>query len=99
MIETQQTLNDWADETFGKATDLHSTFYRMLDEWNELNDAIHNNKTSEEIAEELADILMMLYRMADVLNVDLHDIVDRKMIINRARKWKLDSHGHGQHIK
>jgi hypothetical protein len=30
---------------------------------------------------------------------DLLEHVDAKMQVNRARKWRLDGNGHGQHVE
>jgi NTP pyrophosphatase (non-canonical NTP hydrolase) len=49
------------------------------------------------LAEELADVLICLYRVAEKLGVDIHAEVDRKMATNRRRKWKLDGSGCGYH--
>ncbi|MBR0566008.1 nucleotide pyrophosphohydrolase [Azoarcus sp. L1K30] len=41
--------------------------------------------TREAVALELADVLLYLVRLADVLNVDLADAARRKLVINAAR--------------
>lgn len=48
---------------------------------------------------ESADVLITLYRVAHVLGGDLHADVDDKMVINRARKWRITGDGVGQHVK
>ena len=47
---------------------------------------------------ECADGLITLYRVADKLRCDLHDTVDVKMVVNRARKWAVTVDGVGQHV-
>lgn len=55
----------------------------------------------EAVPGELADVLIVLYGCADAAGVELQDEVDKKMRINRARKWKprLDGSGHADHVK
>ncbi|HET9063725.1 MAG TPA: MazG-like family protein [Candidatus Binatia bacterium] len=33
------------------------------------------------------------------INLDLPDAIDRKMAINRTRRWVTDGKGHGRHVK
>jgi hypothetical protein len=49
--------------------------------------------------EEIADVVIVLYRLASRLGVDLHQEVEKKMAINRNREWKLDNSGHGYHVR
>lgn len=44
-------------------------------------------------------IRWLLQSACTQLGHDLRAEVDAKMAINRAREWKLDGHGHGQHVK
>ena len=48
---------------------------------------------------EAADVLIVLYGVAYMRGFDLHAEVDRKMVINRARRWKANGDGTGYHIK
>jgi hypothetical protein len=93
MRETQRTICDWADNTFGFTTP-NSAINRMLQEVREVE--WHK---PDELADECADVLITLYRVADTFNFDLHACVDHKMEINRGRKWKSNGDGTGQHIK
>lgn len=49
------------------------------------------------IADELADVLVVLYQAAESFGIDLLGAVDAKMVVNRARKWKITDEGIGQH--
>lgn len=91
--ETQKTIDDWANNTFGYI-DINTSIDRMLQEVEELKLA-----TPEQVEEECADILITLYRVASAIGYDLHACVDHKMQINRGRKWKSNGDGTGQHIK
>lgn len=98
-LETQYTICDWANKTFGFAG-LNASVERMLKEVEELKAIkLTEMKDGEKIADECADILITLYRIADVLGYNLHATVDYKMEINRGRKWKSNGDGTGQHIK
>lgn len=48
---------------------------------------------------EAADVLIVLYGLAALKGFDLHAEVDRKMAINRARRWAANGDGTGYHIK
>jgi hypothetical protein len=51
------------------------------------------------VAETASHIAGLLEWIVEKLGGDLRVAVDDKMEINRARKWKLDSSGHGYHVK
>lgn len=55
-------------------------------------------KLRPSIAEELADSAIVNYHAAQVLNIDLHSWIDRKMEINRRRRWETNEDGTGQHV-
>jgi hypothetical protein len=42
-------------------------------------------------------VMITLYRIAECLGLDLHEAVNEKMSVNRARTWDVDANGHGQH--
>jgi len=50
------------------------------------------------VEEEAADVLVVLYHFAETLGMNLQEEVNRKMAINRQRRWKLDGTGTGQHV-
>lgn len=58
----------------------------------------HQLHLAESIAEELADANIVGYHAAALLGVVLFDEIDRKMDINRRRKWKSNGDGTGQHV-
>lgn len=51
------------------------------------------------IPAEAADVLIVLYGLAAMRGFDIHEEVDRKMKINRSRKWKANGDGTGYHVK
>ncbi len=99
MTETRQSITAWADETFGEPFSNMSIVNRADSEMDELCTKLFSNDAHPGAAEELADVFIVLYRLAAKLGVDLHEEIDRKMAVNRQREWKLDGNGHGQHVK
>jgi NTP pyrophosphatase (non-canonical NTP hydrolase) len=53
----------------------------------------------DKIASEAADVLIVLYGLAGMRGFDLHAEVDRKMEVNRGRRWEAMGDGTGYHIK
>lgn len=53
----------------------------------------------EELADELADLDIILNGIASLLGINLIEARNAKMKINRARKWMITTAGHGYHIK
>lgn len=98
--ENQATICNWADQTFGKAN-VTSSYKRVLQEFEELQEAFHapGIYNPGKLAAECADVLITLYRLAEVIGCDLHDEVDKKMRINRNRTWKSNGDGTGQHVR
>jgi NTP pyrophosphatase (non-canonical NTP hydrolase) len=97
--ETQKSVTDWANETFGTAGSTARVAARANEEMAELLRALTVDDAHPKAAEEVADIVIVLYRVATRLGVDLHAEIDRKMAINRTREWKLSSDGHGYHVR
>lgn len=53
----------------------------------------------DKIPAEAADVLIVLYGVAGLRGFDLHAEVDRKMTVNRARRWAPRGDGTGYHIR
>lgn len=99
MSETQKTVTIWAAETFGPVGSNLAIAARANREMAELLAALVADDSDSRAVTEAADIVIVLYRMVDRLGGDLMAEIDRKMAINRARRWRLDGNGQGQHIK
>lgn len=98
MFETQKTIATWADVTFGPATNLQVA-KRAQKEMDELISCLEKNDNDSHAAEEIIDIYITLCRVLDRLGI-VHELeVQRKMAINRARKWVRDGRGTGQHVE
>lgn len=98
MFETQLTVTAWANETFGLSVSNMRVAARANEEMAELLRALSVDDSSPKAAEELADVFIVLYRLATNLNVDVHDQINKKMEINRGRQWGKDGSGHGYHV-
>lgn len=97
--ETQDTVSRWAEETFGPASSNARVAARANEEMAELLRALTADDNSPRAVVEIADVVIILYRLATRLRVDLHTAVDEKMRINRSRQWRLDGSGHGYHVR
>lgn len=96
--ETSKSIRDWGDETFGEVKNLTTLVARARWELDELEQALQAGERLE-AAFEAADVVILLHRLAGLLDVDLSDIVNAKMAINRKRQWKPAGDGTGGHVK
>lgn len=98
-FETQYTISDWADHTFGPASSNARVAARANEEMAELLRALTADDEHEKAAEEIADVVIVLFRLVTRLGRDLGEEIDRKMKINRDRKWNITTDGHGYHVR
>jgi hypothetical protein len=90
--ETQATINSWQRDHFPTATSAGVTGH-LREEIREFFDAPDDRLA----AVEAADIVILLYCWAMLNGVDLHEEIDRKMVINRRREWNIQPDGTGRH--
>lgn len=95
--ETQNTISQWAVDTFGFASSNARVAARANEEMAELLKLLTIDDSAPQAGEEIADIFIVLYRLAQRMGYDIQQEVDRKMVINRIRAWALDGSGHGYH--
>ncbi len=96
--EDQKSITAWGEETFGPAINPAVLVARAKVEMDELLEAVAAGDHAE-AALETADVLILLYRVATLCGFDVNRAVDRKMAINRARRWARKGDGTGSHIK
>lgn len=97
--ETQASVSTWAEETFGPSGSNARAAARANEEMAELLAELTKEEPDyRKVADELADIVIVLYRVATKCEVGLMAEIDRKMAINRAREWRHDGSGHGYHV-
>lgn len=99
MRETQQSIGEWGRATFGQPRTPATMPARFLREFAELLQRIVDDPFDPKIGGELGDCGIMLNQIAYDLGRHLDDEIDRKMVINRARKWTVTEFGHGQHVE
>jgi NTP pyrophosphatase (non-canonical NTP hydrolase) len=95
--ETSKSIRDWGDAIFGAPQDLTVLVKRARVEMDELEQALLDGDYAE-AGMEAADVVILLHRLAGLLGHELHEQVDAKMEINRARKWKSAGDGTGGHV-
>ncbi len=95
--ETQSSIAAWIAATFGRVTSNARIVSRANEEMAELLRCVTIDDAHPDLAEEMADIIIVLCRLAERLGVDLHEQIARKMAVNRARKWETDGSGCGYH--
>ena len=85
--ETWESINQWCDDTFGKAS-IPQIIARAAEEWRELMEPDADHAT------EAADIVICLCRIPGFA-----EALQAKMAVNRKRKWRLTGGGTGYHVK
>lgn len=96
--EDDETISEWATETFGEVKNNISIATRANKEMAELLHLLAICDTDPKAAEEAADVVIVLCRLFTRLKTRLQAQVDAKMKINRGREWSVDGSGHGQHV-
>lgn len=99
LRETQQSISQWADATFGPVGSHARVVARANEEMAELLRAVTTDERHPKAGEEMADIIIVLCRLATRLGYDLDEEIQRKMQVNRARVWRQDGSGHGYHVR
>ena len=72
-------------------TNVEKEFCYLTSEVGEAYMAYLRNK--DELGSELADIAIYLFGLAEMLGLNLKDEIEKKMEINRNRKYKLNEYG------
>lgn len=97
--ETSATIDAWARVTFGERADMRTSFERTVKEWRELRNRMTIDPLDSKIPEECADVAICLGAVLAERGADLQTEINRKMKINRARRWRLNGDGTGQHVE
>lgn len=99
MSETQQSISEWANATFGEPISNMSIARRAQKEMAELVTGLLADDRDPAASVEAADVIIVLMRLFERMGTTWQIEVDKKMAINRARQWVLDGNGHGSHVK
>lgn len=98
--ETQDSITRWARATFGAKISNARIGARANTEMAELLRELAQSKPNPaKVAEEVADVVIVLMRLLSQLGITLASAVDRKMATNRKRKWVRTGVGIGQHVE
>jgi NTP pyrophosphatase (non-canonical NTP hydrolase) len=97
-LETQDSIEEWRRDTFGVPSTAARLAARANVEMAELLDELSAGR-NEAAAVECADVVIVLFGVAERLGVDLLAEVDKKMAINRDRKWTVAGDGTGKHVR
>ncbi len=94
-IETQGTISQWGYATFGETTTREMAKLAADEMMKELLPAIEADPKAQfySTQEEAADVAIFLMRLAAVSGFNLQAAVNRKMAINRQRKWVKQEDG------
>lgn len=94
MTETFDTIRKWAETTFGDVSAKRCA-ERAREEMDELIEELDQGSVgwTPEAITEAADIVIVLGRIPG-----LWGAVERKMAVNRARKWNVRGDGTGYHV-
>jgi NTP pyrophosphatase (non-canonical NTP hydrolase) len=99
MTETQRAIGEWCAETF-KETNPQRFGLHIAEEVSELLEVTSNPHPSNGfvnkylVAEELADLAILIFALADHVHISLAEAVNWKHAINRRRSW-INSPSHG----
>lgn len=73
---------------------------RMNQEVAELIEELVNSEEQAKVESELGDVGILLMQVAHSRGIDLMAAIDKKMAVNRRRKWKVGGiQGIGQHVE
>jgi hypothetical protein len=78
MRFNQATICNWAESTFGPATDLARVLARANEELAEGLRAVTTGKPFEVVAEEVADVAIVLCRAASLVHIELRRVEDSR---------------------
>lgn len=99
---TQQDISEWAVAQFGEAEDATDLIDRASQEFDELFTAAYGTKQNiasyADVAEEIADVVIVLSQYLQRVGYDLQTEIDKKMEINSRRTWIKTANGVGQHV-
>lgn len=99
--ETQKSITDWGRETFGEGTVL-ATLHRCLIEGMELAAAVEHGVPMDVIEDEVADVDIVFDQVCEQLGITAERrqvLKNKKMAINRARRWGRTATGRAQHVE
>ncbi len=100
----QDSIGGWGEETFKHTFEhlpaIHAHVKREVDELQHEIETTPECCGREGIAEECADVFILLCSIAHICGFGLQDAVESKMAVNYCRKWgEPDFDGVVEHVK
>ena len=106
----QRRVGTWGERTFPDST-LRSIMAHLREEVAELHDAVERQEVHDdieerttgayrhEIAEEAADVLMLVLHLSHRCGFSLHHAAREKFAENQLRTWRDDGRGYAKHVE
>ena len=88
LHELKVEVVEWANQIAPSRKPM-DTVIKLVDEASELLDAVHN-KSKDEIAGEIGDVMILLADLGDMYGIDIINAGLSKMVVNRAREWTTE---------
>jgi NTP pyrophosphatase (non-canonical NTP hydrolase) len=98
VIEDQESISAWADQTFGPASS-DARRHRANEEMAELSHALIADDNHAKAAEKVANVVIVICRLMTRMGRNLGEEVARKIAINRTRQQNLTADSHGYHVR
>ena len=100
LTELQHEIGAWGDATFPKSNE-RTVLAHFEEEVAEFLQEVRHGESVGAVLDELADCFILLIQFAHKSGFDLAAAAERKMAINRARKWniKAEPAGHFKHVE
>ena len=92
--ETQNTIGNWLVEAINPP--VEKQIIKLRQEVEEFAEAMESGNSSH-AAEELADVALVVFGIAFLMGFSILKAMNKKMVVNRLRSWKLVN-GVGQHV-
>lgn len=96
-VMVQKQAHEWEQETFDH-TD-QNLLRKFKEEFEELCDELEHSGSAECVADEMADVFIIMSMFAERFGVDILAAACQKMEINKKRKWAKDENGSYQRVK
>ena len=75
--ESSESIAQWGEKVFGPVESLNSLIDRAEQEMVELRKSVSSNKSAEEIADEAADVAILLHRLVGIKGLNLTEAVNK----------------------
>lgn len=99
MANLQREVVAWQKKTFPEST-IESCIRHLADEFLELEQAVVDGEPQERIAEEVADMVLLLIAVCGKAEIELEHAVAWKFMNVRRRTYAFDpARGYSRHVE